>query len=144
HLTVAHTQPWVTPWREPAETNRLLGVDSRLTDREELARLVPALDVSHRPHQPILAGLYHPPGGIIRHDAVVWGYARGVDRQGIQIHPLTEVTGIERENGRVKGVLTNRGGIATGTVINATAGWCSIIAHMAGVELPIVTYPLQA
>ncbi|HMC64803.1 MAG TPA: FAD-dependent oxidoreductase [Gemmataceae bacterium] len=144
HLTVAHTDRGVTTLRERAETNRLLGVDSRLIGPAEIAKLVPGLDLSERQHQPILAGLYHPPGGIIRHDAVVWGYARGVDRQGIQIHPLTEVTGIERENGRVKGVLTNRGGIATGTVINATAGWCSIIAHMAGVELPIVTYPLQA
>ena len=35
-----------------------------------------------------LAALYHPPGGIIRHDAVVWGYARACDRMGIEIHPL--------------------------------------------------------
>ena len=144
HLTVAHTERGVTTLRERAETNRLLGVDSRLIDREEIARLVPALDVSDRPHQPILAGLYHPPGGIIRHDAVVWGYARGVDRQGIEIHPHTEVTAINRQNGRVEGVVTSRGSIAARAVINATAGWCSTIAHMAGIDLPIVTYPLQA
>jgi len=144
HLTVAHTERGVTTLRERAETNRLLGVDSRLIDREEIARLVPALDVSDRPHQPILAGLYHPPGGIIRHDAVVWGYARGVDRQGIEIHPHTEVTAINRQNGRVEGVVTSRGSIAARAVINATAGWCSTIAHMAGSDLPIVTYPLHA
>src|SRR5262249_52860616 len=102
------------------------------------------LDVSDRPHQPILAGLYHPPGGIIRHDAVVWGYARGADRRGVHIHPFTEVTGVRRGNGRVTGVETSRGPVATRTVVNATAGWCSTIAHMAGVELPIVTPPLQA
>src|SRR5439155_265942 len=84
-------------------------------------------------------GLYHPPGGIIRHDAVVWGYARGVDRLGIHIHPRTEVTAIERDNGKITGVQTSRGKIATRTVVNATAGWCSIIGHMAGVELPIVS-----
>jgi sarcosine oxidase, subunit beta len=144
HLTVAHTQRGVTTLRERAETNRLLGVDSRLIDCEEIARLVPALDVSDRPHQPILTGLYHPPGGIIRHDAVVWGYARGVDRQGIEIHPHTEVTAINRQNGRVEGVVTSRGTIAARTVVNATAGWCSTIGHMAGIDLPIVTYPLQA
>jgi len=131
--------------RERAETNRLLGVDSRLVSVEEIAELVPGLDVSTKPHQPILAGLYHPPGGIIRHDAVVWGYARGVDRQGIEIHPFTEVTGIRINSARrVEEVITSRGTIATRTVVNATAGWCSTIAHMAGVELPIVTYPLQA
>ncbi len=144
HLTVAHTDRGVTTLRERAETNRLLGVDSRMISREEIARLVPGLDVSDRPHQPILAGLYHPPGGIIRHDAVVWGYARGVDRQGIEIHPFTEVTAIGRENDRITGVVTNRGPIATRMVVNATAGWCSTIAHMAGVELPIVTHSLQA
>jgi sarcosine oxidase, subunit beta len=144
HLTVAHTDRGVTTLRERAETNRLLGVDSRLIGREEIARLVPGLDVSERPQQPILAGLYHPPGGIIRHDAVVWGFARGADRLGAEIHPLTEVTAIRIGDGRVLGVTTNRGEIATRTVVNATAGWCSTVAHMAGVALPIVTHPLQA
>jgi len=144
HLTVAHTERGVTTLRERAETNRLLGVDSRLIGREEIAKLLPVLDLSDRPHQPVLSGLYHPPGGIIRHDAVVWGYARGVDRQGAEIHPYTEVTAITRQNGRVTGVRTTRGDIATSTVVNATAGWCSTIASMVGVDLPIVTYPLQA
>src|ERR1700676_469314 len=71
HLTVAHAERGVTTLRERAETNRLLGVDSRLIDREEIAELVPGIDVSERQQQLILAGLYHPPGGIIRHDAVV-------------------------------------------------------------------------
>jgi sarcosine oxidase subunit beta len=144
HLTVAHTDRGVTTLRERAETNRLLGVDSRIIGPEEIAELVPGLDLSDRPHQPILAGLYHPPGGIIRHDAVVWGYARGVDRQGIDIHPFTEVTGIQKTDGQVEGVVTNRGPIATRTVVNATAGWCSTVAQMAGIDLPIVTHPLQA
>src|SRR5438309_10867585 len=144
HLTVAHTDRGVTTLRERAEVNRLLGVDSRMVGKEEIARLVPVLDLSDRPHQPVLAGLYHPPGGIIRHDAVVWGYARGVDRHGIEIHPHTEVTGIRTHKGRVEAVITSRGTIATPMVVNATAGWCSTIAHMAGVELPIVTHPLQA
>src|SRR2546421_3537641 len=144
HLTLAHTERGVTTLRERAETNRLLGVDSRLVGLEDIARLVPGLDVSDRPRQPILAGLYHPPGGIIRHDAVVWGYARGADRQGIEIHPHTEVTGIGRQNGRVACVHTTRGDISTRTVVNATAGWCSTIAGMVGLNLPIVTHPLQA
>jgi len=150
HLTVAHTDRGITTLRERAETNKLLGVNSRLVSPSEIAEMVPGMDVSQRAHQPILAGLYHPPGGIIRHDAVVWGYARGVDRMGIEIHPFTEVTAINSWSGngngrrRVEGVVTNRGTIATRTVVNATAGWCSTIAHMAGVELPIVTHPLQA
>lgn len=144
HLTLAHTERGIALLRERAENNRLLGVDSSLVTVEEIARLVPGLDVSDRPHQPILAGLYHPPGGIIRHDAVVWGYARGADRAGIELHPFTEVTNIRVAQGRVAEVVTNRGTIATRTVVNATAGWCSTIARMVGIELPIATHPLQA
>lgn len=144
HLTVAHTDRGVIGLRERAETNRLLGVDSRIVSRAEIAKMVPGLDLREDAIQPIRAGLYHPPGGIIRHDAVVWGYARGVDRMGIEIHPGTEVTAIRTSDGCVEEVVTKGGAIATKTVVNATAGWCSVIANMVGIDLPIVTHPLQA
>jgi sarcosine oxidase subunit beta len=127
-----------------AENNQLLGVDSRVIYREEIRKLVPALDLSSRARFPVLAALYHPPGGIIRHDAVVWGYARACDRMGIEIHPFTEVTGIRVEGGRARSVITNRGEVASGAVLNATAGWASTISRMAGVPLQIVSHPLQA
>jgi sarcosine oxidase subunit beta len=150
HLTLAHSDSSVTGLRVRAEANRVMGVDSRLIGPEEIKKLVPPLDVSDRPRYPIQAALYHPPGGIIRHDAVVWGYARAVDRLGGEIHSRTEVTGIDLsgrvEDGtaQVTGVVTNRGVIRTGTVVNCTAGWCSVVARMAGVELPVVSHPLQA
>src|SRR5947209_14452993 len=76
HLTVAHTERGVTGLRERAETNKVLGVDSRMVTHAEIAKLVPGLDVIDKPHQPILAGLYPPSGGIIRPNARVWGYSR--------------------------------------------------------------------
>jgi sarcosine oxidase subunit beta len=63
---------------------------------------------------------------------------------GAHIHQETEVTGIELAEGKVAGVDTSRGRIACGTVVNCTAGWASLVAAMAGVELPITTRPLQA
>ena len=63
---------------------------------------------------------------------------------GIEIHPYTEVTDIKVENNRAITVMTKRGPVAAGAVLNATAGWASTIASMAGVKLPIVTHPLQA
>src|SRR6516225_11430314 len=123
HLTLGHTDSAVIGLRVRAETNQVMGVDSRLIYREEIRQLAPALDLSDRPRFPILAALYHPPGGIIRHDAVVWGYARACDQMGIEIHPFTEVTDIGVEAGRVTHVITNRGKIAAGAVHNATAGW---------------------
>jgi sarcosine oxidase, subunit beta len=144
HLTLAHTDSAIVGLRVRAEVNQLCGVNSRLIWRDEIRRLVPAMDTSDHPRYPVLAALYHPPGGIIRHDAVVWGYARGADRQGIEIHPFTEVTGIDVAGGQVTGVRTTRGDIKTGRVLNATAGFCSTIAKMVGVRLPITTHPLQA
>ena len=144
HLTLAHTDSAIHGLRVRAEVNQLCGVQSRLIWRDEIQRLVPALDCSDRPRYPVLAALYHPPGGIIRHDAVVWGYARGASRLGLDIHPFTEVTGIDTTNGTVTGVRTTRGDIKTGIVLNATAGFCSTIAKMVGLSLPITTHPLQA
>jgi sarcosine oxidase subunit beta len=144
HLTFAHTELAIAGLRVRAEVNQLNGVDSRVIGRGEIRELVPALDLSDRPRFPVLAALYHPVGGIIRHDAVVWGYARRAHQLGVHLHPDTEVTAIDVEGGRVIGVRTTRGAIRTGTVINATAGWASTIAGMVGVRLPIVTHPLQA
>src|SRR5262245_33997024 len=114
HLTLAHTDSAVDGLRVRAEANLLLGVDSRLIGPDEIKQLVPAIDISPSAHHPIRAALYHPPGGIIRHDAVVWGYARGAERMGIEIHPHTEVQGIQTETGQVTAVQTNRGQIKTG------------------------------
>ena len=145
HLTLAHSDRAMFVMANRAEVNRLNGIDSRLIYPDEIKKLAPAMQVDN-PHAvyPVQGALYHPPGGIIRHDAVVWGFARGADRGGAEIHPYTEVTGIERSNGRVEGVRTNRGNIKTKVVLSCTAGWSSLVADMAGVELPITTHILQA
>src|SRR2546428_2428436 len=144
HLTLAHSDRAMITMAERAEVNQLLGIDSRLVDRDGVARLCPELNLADEVTWPIMGALYHPPGGIIRHDAVVWGLARGADRRGVELHPYTEVTGIERSNGRVTGVRTTRGEVEAGTVISATAGWSTLIGDMAGVALPITTDILQA
>src|SRR5438034_8376748 len=101
HLTLAHTDSAINGLRVRAEVNRLCGVPSRVIWWDEIQELVPALDCSSRPRYPVLAALFHPPGGIVRHDAVVWGYARGADRAGVEIHPFTDVTGIDTADGAV-------------------------------------------
>ena len=144
HLTLAHSDRALITATERAEVNQLLGIDTRVVSPAEIARLCPELDLSQKVTWPIVGALYHPRGGIIRHDAVVWGYARGADRLGVEIHPYTQVTGIERANGRVTGVRTTRGDIACGTVVSATAGWSTLVADLAEVPLPITTHILQA
>jgi sarcosine oxidase subunit beta len=144
HLTLAHSDRGIITATERAEVNQLLDIDSQVIYPDEIAKLCPEMDLSDRPTWPVAAALYHPPGGIIRHDAVVWGYARGADRHGVEIHPYTEVTDIEMRNGRAIGVDTNRGFVSCDQIVSATAGWSTLIADMADVPLPITTHILQA
>ena len=144
HLTLAHSDRAMITMAERAEVNQMLGIESRVVYPDEIARLCPELDLSDHPTWPILGALYHAPGGVIRHDAVVWGLARGADRSGVEIHPYTKATAVERSNGRVTGVRTTRGDIACDTVVSATAGWSTLVADLAGVRLPITTHILQA
>jgi sarcosine oxidase subunit beta len=144
HLTLAHSDRALVTMQERAEVNKLLGVNSSVVDPAEIKALCPELDVSERPTWPIMGALYHPPGGIIRHDAVVWAFARAADQLGVEIHPYTEVTGFERANGRITAVETNRGRVECGQVVSATAGWSTLVADMAGLRLPITTHILQA
>ena len=110
HLTLAHSDRAMFVMANRAEVNRINGIDSRLIYPDEIKKLAPAMQVDNPDAvYPIQGALYHPPGGVIRHDAVVWGLARGADRGGAEIHPYTEVTGIDRSNGHVTGVQTNRG-----------------------------------
>ncbi len=143
-LELAHTESAIYAARIRAEFNRAMGVDSRIIGPDEIKRMAPPLDMREGQDLPVLAALYHPPAGVIRHDAVVWGYARAVDAMGAQVHPHTEVTGFLRSNGRVTGVHTSRGDVQAGVVLNCTAAWSSTIAAMLDIQLPIVTHPLQA
>lgn len=143
-LELAHTESSVYALRLRADANAALGVDSRIVGTDEIRELAPLLDMREGKDLPVLAGLFHPPGGVIRHDAVIWAYARGADRKGAEIHPFTEITAINRSNGRVTGVETNRGTIQTEMVVNCTAAWASSVAAMVGLDLPMVTHPLQA
>jgi sarcosine oxidase subunit beta len=144
HLTLAHNDGSLRTMRWRAEVNKLQGVDSEVIGPDEIKRLVPYMDVSAGARYPILGALYHPPGGIIRHDAVVWGYARGADARGVHIHQDTEVTGIDVARGKVTGVRTSRGPVSAPVVLNCTAGWSTLICDMAGVQVPVQTFPLQA
>jgi sarcosine oxidase subunit beta len=144
HLTLAHNDGSIRTMRWRAEVNKLQGVDSEVIGPDEIKKLVPFMDVSSDTRYPILGALYHPPGGIIRHDAVNWGYARAADALGVHIHQNTEVLAIRTDKGRVSGVSTNRGEISSPIVVNCTAGWASLVSEMAGVSLPIITHPLQA
>jgi sarcosine oxidase subunit beta len=144
HFTLAHTDSAVRTMRWRAEVNKHLGVNSELVGPEFIQRSCPQIDITCGGHAPILGALYHAPGAIARHDAVAWGYGRGADRRGVEIHQQTEVTGIEVRGGKVAGVRTSRGTISTPKVLCAVAGFTPRILDMVGLRSPIYVHPLQA
>src|SRR6185369_6442822 len=120
------------------------GVNSYVITPEEIQKICPYIDLNCGGGAAIVGALYHPPGSVVRHDAVAWGYAKGADRRGVEIHQKTAVTGIEVKDQRVVGVQTDKGFIKTKKVLSAVAGYTPRITKMVGLRTPLVIQPLQA
>jgi len=145
HFTMAHSPASLRTQRWRAEVNKHLGIDSETVGPEFIKEKIPEIDLNCGGKQPPIYGaLYHPPGAIARHDAVAWGYARGADRKGCEIHQDTEVTGIEIREGKAMGVHTDKGFVQADHVLSAVAGWTTGIQDMVGLRTPLVVHPLQA
>ena len=143
-LNLAHTLQDMRDVYRRSNANRLNGIDSEVLTPEEIREIVPIIDTSPTARHPILGASFQPRGGVARHDAVAWGFARAADKHGIDILQNCEVTGILRDNGVVKGVETTRGTIMANRIGVVAAGHSSVIANMAGLRMPIESRPLQA
>ncbi len=143
-LWLAHSEAQVVSQRERALQNQLYGVETVFLDAGEVHRICPQLDMTCDGRRPILGAAYHLPGGIIRHDAVVWGYASAAQRLGVHVHQGVAVTGMVMDRGRCVGVRTATGTIAAGAVVSAVGGYVTTVTDMVGLQIPIVTHPLQA
>jgi sarcosine oxidase subunit beta len=144
NLNLAHGEAAVSGMRLSVCTAKFCGVESELVDARQCKEIIPELDISDRITYPIFGGMYHPPGGTLRHDAVAWGLARGATAGGAHIHQNTEVTGIRSEAGRVTGVSTSRGDIATSRVLISAGGYSAVVAALAGLQLPTHSLTIQA
>jgi sarcosine oxidase subunit beta len=123
---------------------RLNGIDSEILTTAEVSRMIPRLNCAPDARYPVLGASLQRRGGVARHDAVVWGFARAADRLGVDIIQHCEVTGIRQEGRRVTGVETTCGTISAPKLGVAVAGHASVLAGMAEIRLPIESHPLQA
>jgi sarcosine oxidase subunit beta len=143
-LVLGHSRHDMEMHRRSANAMRLNGIDADILSRDEVAKLVPALDCSPQARFPIWGGMIQRRGGTARHDAVAWGYARAADARGVDIIQNCEVTGFTIHQGQVTGVETTRGAIKSNRIGIAVAGHSSILAAKAGFRLPVKSYALQA
>jgi sarcosine oxidase subunit beta len=142
-LNLYHSDAQRDAFARRGNSMRLHGVDAELLDRAAVQRMVPYLNFDNA-RFPIHGGLLQRRGGTARHDAVVWGYARGADMRGVDIIENCEVTGIDIRDGRVAGLDTARGAIKAKKIGLAVAGNTSRVASLAGLRLPIESHVLQA
>jgi sarcosine oxidase subunit beta len=144
-MMLAHTVHDVQVFKRHVHANRLAGIDNEWLTPEEAKAFCPPLNISRQLRYPVLGGALQRRGGVARHDAVAWGYARGADRLGVDIIQNCEVTGIRRDvQGAVEGVETTRGMIKAKKVGVVAAGHTSVLMAMAGLRMPIESFPLQA
>ncbi len=144
NLNLAHSEAAVSAFRLAINTANFCGVDSELLDPQQCREVIPALDISDRPTYPIQAGMYHAPGGVVRHDAVVWGLAKGASAHGVAIHQGIEVQGIDVDGHRVTGVRTSAGPIACNKLAVMAGGYGTAVCAMLDIELPVNPLTIQA
>jgi len=123
----------VEAFRHIVAMQHRLGVMTQWLGVDDIARMVPQINL-----EGVLAGTFHARDGLADPNSVVQGYVSGARRLGARLLNDVEVVGIEVENGRVRGVVTNRGTVSAPVVVNAAGPWAGEVGEMAGVEIPIV------
>lgn len=122
----------------------LNGVDAVRLSGPQVKKMIPLINMSPQARYPVLGGVLQPRGGVARHDAVAWGYARAGDAYGVDIIQNCDVTGFDIQGGRVCGVQTSQGAVKAKKVALAVAGHSSVLADLAGFRLPVQSFALQA
>jgi len=144
-MMMAHNVHDVQVFQRHVHANRLNGVDNQWISPQEAKEFCPPLSISKSARYPVMGAALQKKGGVARHDAVAWGYARKASAMGVHIIQQCEVTGINRDtSGAVTGVNTSRGTINAKKVGVVAAGHTSVLMEMAGVQMPLESYPLQA
>ena len=132
YLFVVTDEATLARFRANVELQRSMGADVRVIAPDDARALVPALNVDDA-----LAAVWGPMDGHASPNDVVQAYATQARARGVRIVEDTPVTGIVVERGRVAGVRTPAGTIATRLVVNAAGPWAPLVGRMAGLELPV-------
>jgi sarcosine oxidase subunit beta len=144
-LMLAHNHHDVLVFKRHVHANRLAGIDNEWLTREQAKAFCPPLEIGEHVRFPVLGGALQRRGGVARHDAVAWGYARAASALGVDIIQNCAVTAIHRgPDGSVTGVETEKGRIDARRIGVVAAGHTSVLMGMAGMRFPLESFPLQA
>ena len=119
-------------YRERMALQRRLGVDVREIAPAEARAIVPALRVDD-----LIAAVWGPTDGMAGPAEVTNAFARRARELGARIVEGVDVTGIDVERGRVRGVRTSQGAITAPIVINAAGPVAARVGRLAGVDVAV-------
>jgi sarcosine oxidase subunit beta len=143
-MSLAHSVSDLRAKARNYHANKINDIDSEWLTPEQVKEIAPIVNINPDVRYPVLGATYQPRGGIAKHDWVAWGYAKAAADMGVDIIQGCEVTGFDIREGKVHGVKTNLGPIAAQKVGMVAAGHSSVLANLAGFDIPIQSRPLQA
>jgi sarcosine oxidase subunit beta len=144
-MLLAHNHHDEQAFKRHIYANRLGGIPNEWLTPEQAKEFCPILNIDSNIRYPVVGAALQRTAGTARHDAVAWGYARAASARGVDIIQNCEVKAIRRDSsGAVSGVETTRGDIATRKIGVVAAGNTSVVMAMAGVRMPLESFPLQA
>ncbi|AZR72473.1 FAD-dependent oxidoreductase [Anoxybacter fermentans] len=132
YLLLAYSEREMDQFKKNIELQNSLGIPSHLVTPEEAKEIVPYLNTEN-----LIGGAFCPTDGHANPFLVTQAYADAARYLGVEFYLRTEVTGIRQEKGRIVGVETNRGFIATEKVVNTAGGYSQVIGKMVGLDLPV-------
>ncbi len=141
-VQLAHSEHELEITRRWFNAIRMNGIDCEMLTPAQIQRMARPIELNGR--FPVAGGFVQRRAGIARHDAVIWAYARAATALGVDIIQNCEVTGLDIQAGRIRGVQSSQGTITADKVVMSVAGYSSHVARMAGIKLPITTMALQA
>lgn len=109
------------------------GIRGELVSAERCKELWPLLDPSK-----VVGGFFTPDDGLARAVLACRAQRERAERRGARFLERHTVTGIERADGRVTAVVTDRGHFPADHVVSAAGFWGPVIGRMAGVEVPLL------
>jgi len=132
YLFLVSDQKQLAGFEQRIALQRRMGADVRVITPADARKLVPALRVDD-----LIAAVWGPADGLAGPAEVTTGFARRARELGVKIVEGVRVQSIEQASGRVTGVTTSTGVIASPLVINAAGPSAARVARLAGVELPV-------
>ena len=137
-LRLACNRERLTEIKRQATTAHSFGLEMHVLSPAEAQKLWPIMD-----SRDVVGAAYLPTDGQVNPADIAQALAKGARMRGVKIIEDTPVIAITSEHGRVTGVTTSDGTIATEIVVNCAGQWARQVGRLAGVNVPLVSLQHQ-